>query len=211
MGVSAGVDGAFYLGERALGIRKPTMNWFKRHLNWTWVFAYLIWFPLNATALDHDFHTIPSLIGSGFLLGVSIWVIKQKGRRLAWVLLTPFFSPLWLGNKKTQPTATQAVPLIQRTRTATGRFVKILGWILWLGCGLFIFIWSLDVFFDAFGTWITILLFVFYPVAFVAAIPIAWFRTGTFPLHILIPYLLTYAGPALIYAGRRMRREEEEF
>ncbi len=34
------------------------------------------------------------------LLIVSGWVIKQKGRRLWWILLTPVFSPLWLKNKK---------------------------------------------------------------------------------------------------------------
>ncbi|MFC1871293.1 hypothetical protein ACFLYF_02685 [Chloroflexota bacterium] len=70
------------------------LNWFQRHLNWTWVFTYLIWIPLNAS--DDAF---PPIIGGIFLLLVSGWVIKQKGRSLWWILLTPFFSPLWLKNK----------------------------------------------------------------------------------------------------------------
>ena len=70
------------------------MNWFQRHLNWTWVFAYLIWIPLNLS------HSITLwIIGDIFLLVVSGWVIKQKGRSLWWIFLTPVFSPLWLKNK----------------------------------------------------------------------------------------------------------------
>jgi hypothetical protein len=34
------------------------------------------------------------------LLPLSGWVIKQKGRSLWWILLSGWFSPLWLGNKK---------------------------------------------------------------------------------------------------------------
>ena len=81
------------------------MSWFQRHLNWTWVFAYLIWIPLNASR-DVE----PQIIGAIFLLVVSGWVIKQKGRSLWWVLLTPFFSPLWLKNKSL---VSQSVPTIK--------------------------------------------------------------------------------------------------
>lgn len=70
------------------------MNWFQRHLNWTWVFAYLLWIPLN-----WSYNIIISIIGCIFLLVVSGWVIKQKGRSLWWIFLTPVFSPLWLKNK----------------------------------------------------------------------------------------------------------------
>ena len=70
-------------------------NWFQRHLNWTWVFAYLIWIPLNASE-----NIAPQIVGAIFLLFISGWVIKQKGRRLWWILLAPFFSPLWLKNKR---------------------------------------------------------------------------------------------------------------
>ncbi len=70
-------------------------SWFRRHLNWTWVFAYLIWLPLN---LSYDI--APQVIGAIFLLFVSGWVIKQKRRSLWWILLTPVFSPLWLKNER---------------------------------------------------------------------------------------------------------------
>lgn len=76
-------------------VTSTDIGWIERHLNWTWVFAYLIWFPLNA--IDN---AVTSIIGAIFLLYVSGWVIKQKGRSLWWIFLTPVFSPLWLKNKK---------------------------------------------------------------------------------------------------------------
>jgi tetratricopeptide (TPR) repeat protein len=33
------------------------------------------------------------------MLSVGGWVIRQKGRSLWWLLLTVFFSPVWLGNE----------------------------------------------------------------------------------------------------------------
>jgi hypothetical protein len=71
-------------------------SWFQRHLNWTWTFAYLTWIPMN---LSYDIE--PQIIGAILLLFVSGWVIKQKGRSLWWILLTPVFSPLWLKNECT--------------------------------------------------------------------------------------------------------------
>jgi len=81
-------------------------SWFQRHLNWTLIFAYLIWLPLN---LSYDI--APQIIGAILLLFVSGWVIKQKGRSLWWVLLAPVFSPLWLKNERAvaQARARQAV------------------------------------------------------------------------------------------------------
>ena len=70
-------------------------HWFQKHLNWTWVLAYLIWLPLNLS-----YSIVPQVIGAIFLLFVSGWVIKQKGRSLWWILLTPVFSPLWLKNER---------------------------------------------------------------------------------------------------------------
>ena len=46
---------------------------------------------------------VAGIFGSIFMLVVSGWVIKQKGRSLWWLLLSGFLSPLWLSNKKTQP------------------------------------------------------------------------------------------------------------
>jgi len=74
-------------------------NWFRRHLNWTWIFVYFIWFYLSATTSDHSPLALPSVVGSGFLLIISGWVIKQKGRSLWWIFLTPLFSPVWLKNR----------------------------------------------------------------------------------------------------------------
>ena len=81
------------------------MNWFQRHLNWTWVFAYLIWISMNAS---NDI--VPQIMGDIFLLVVSGWVIKQKGRSLWWILLTIIFSPLWLKNKRL---VNQSLPAIK--------------------------------------------------------------------------------------------------
>jgi tetratricopeptide (TPR) repeat protein len=77
------------------------VNWFQRHLNWTWGLAYLLWFVINAYANDpFGIAWWLSLVAAIFWLIVSGWVIKQKGRSLWWILLTPFFSPLWLKNKR---------------------------------------------------------------------------------------------------------------
>jgi len=84
--------------QRAIPIPKtPPKNnsWFRRHLNWTWVFAYLMWLPLNLS-----YNIEPQIIGAILLLFVSGWVLKQKGRSLWWILLTPVFSPLWLKNER---------------------------------------------------------------------------------------------------------------
>jgi DnaJ-class molecular chaperone len=70
-------------------------NWFQRHLHWTWFFAYLIWFFLNSSYILEI-----EIIGAIFLLLVSGWVIKRKGRSLWWIFLTPVFSPLWLKNMR---------------------------------------------------------------------------------------------------------------
>jgi hypothetical protein len=81
--------------------KEANMNWFQRHLNWTWVFTYLIWWYLNGTAIYEESATanVLSLVALIFLTIVSGWVIKRKGRSLWWILLTPIFSPLWLKNK----------------------------------------------------------------------------------------------------------------
>ena len=88
------------VGELRSGTGEP--NWFQRHVNLTWLFAYLIWIPLNASA-----NTAAQVTGAILLLFASGWVIKQKGRALWWILLTPVFSPLWLRNKKTLTAQTQ--------------------------------------------------------------------------------------------------------
>ena len=71
------------------------LNWFQRHLNWTWVLVYLTWIPLNASE-----DVALQIVAAIFLLLASGWVIRQKRRTLWWILLTPVFSPLWLKNKR---------------------------------------------------------------------------------------------------------------
>ena len=72
------------------------MGWFQRHLNWTYVFTYLLWVVANASD-----SAVLGLVALVFLTIVSGWVIKQKGRILWWLLLLPFFSPWWLKETKT--------------------------------------------------------------------------------------------------------------
>ena len=89
--------------EAAKG-KKREVNWFQRHLNWTWVLAYLLWFVINAYVNDpFGIAWWLSLVAAIFWLIVSGWVIKQKGRSLWWLLLSWLFSPLWLKNKKKKP------------------------------------------------------------------------------------------------------------
>lgn len=181
------------------------MNWFQRHLNWTWVLVYLLWFVLNASE-----SVVAGLVAAVFWLIVSGWVIKQKGRRLWWLLLSWLFSPLWLSNKKKKLASSQKsmMPLIQKAKTGTGCFIQIIGGILWLGCGLYIMIWEFSVIADALSTWVAILAVFLFPVLFVFAVPIAWFLTGTFPLGILILWLLTWVGMLIMRAGASIKGGE---
>ena len=77
------------------------MNWFQKHLNWTWVLAYLfmvlIQFVIGAEGIEAK--GVGSLLGVTIMLPISGWVIVQKGRSLWWILLSGLFSPLWLKNK----------------------------------------------------------------------------------------------------------------
>ena len=84
-------------------------NWFKRHLNWTWVFGWLFVFVVcfifgftmgfaAPDASEEAIIFIANIFGSIFMLVISGWVIKQKGRSLWWILLSGIFSPLWLSN-----------------------------------------------------------------------------------------------------------------
>ncbi len=72
-------------------------NWFSRHLNWTYVFSYLLWFVLNAR--EGIIASWLSLVAAVLWLVISGWVIKRKGRSLWWILLSIIGSLLWLTNK----------------------------------------------------------------------------------------------------------------
>jgi len=92
------------------------MEWFKRHLNWTWVFCWLL-----MVALSYTYRLVTGLVDQAsiggaiaclvcfllwissiiFWLVISGWVIKQKGESLWWLLLAGWWSPVWLRNIKT--------------------------------------------------------------------------------------------------------------
>lgn len=78
------------------------MNWFESHLNQTYAIAYVLTiavrFLIVAVSASDIVFFIFYIVGALFMLGVSGWVIQQKGRSLWWILLFGFFSPLWLSN-----------------------------------------------------------------------------------------------------------------
>jgi len=90
------------------------MNWFQRHLNWTWVLSYLLMlvgafvfgllmFSADPNVSEDAVGGAAQIFGGIFMLVVSGWVIKQKGSALWWILLSGVFSPLWLENRKMKP------------------------------------------------------------------------------------------------------------
>lgn len=87
------------------------MNWFKRHLNWTLTLVWLVCFPLaivfinairvsilgsatlESLASAALFHVIATVILCGFIIWVTVWVIRRKGRsplHMFWIFLWPF-------------------------------------------------------------------------------------------------------------------------
>ena len=84
------------------------MNWFERHLNWTWVLSWLLLMfviaPIVAVILDIDAFEAGRISGRiglfVVILPVAAWVIRHKGRSLTWLLLFWIASPLWLVNKR---------------------------------------------------------------------------------------------------------------
>jgi len=91
------------------------LNWFQRHLNWTWVFAQLavglltyIIMTVFVTSLFVSSSTFPSeaslfasisvmqivaaVLQIASVFGVGVWVLKRKDRSLGWLLifLVPF-------------------------------------------------------------------------------------------------------------------------
>lgn len=78
------------------------MNWFEKHLNWTYVLVYVliiaVRFLVVAVGGSDLFFGIIYIVGIVFILIVSGWIIQQKGRSLWWLILFSFFSPLWLSN-----------------------------------------------------------------------------------------------------------------
>jgi CheY-like chemotaxis protein len=154
-------------------LNSERLNWFQRHLNWTCVFAWLLWFVINLYA-DDPFGIMwwLSLVAAIFWLIVSGWVIKRKGRRWWWFLLSWVASPLWLKNKsygELTETKDPKAGFVQEARMGTGRFIQIIGWVVWLGCGLYIILYLISVIYGTFGFWLATLAFLVFPIAFVFA------------------------------------------
>lgn len=90
---------------------------------------------------------------------------------------------------------------IKKARTGTGCFVQAIGGVLWAGCGLLMFIWTLYVLFSTFGIWTIFVGLLFAPITYAASIFIIWFSTGIFPLILLVPYVLSFIGMVILGIG----------
>ena len=91
--------------------------------------------------------------------------------------------------------------LFSKARTGTGRLIQIVGAILWIGCGLLMFVWTLFVLFSTFGVWTIFVGLFLAPITYIASIFIIWFSTGVFPLILLAPYFVSFLGLAIVAAG----------
>lgn len=96
-----------------------TMNWFQKHLNWTWVFGVLLFQVLAFFLAVIGVSEVTRVVGIfvGFFL--SGWVILQKGRNISWVLLSGVLSPLWLSNKAIDAQSKTQNSQIQSSTTAS--------------------------------------------------------------------------------------------
>jgi len=97
---------------------------------------------------------------------------------------------------------------IKKARTGMGCFVQGIGGVLWLGCGLLMFIWTLYVLFSNFGIWTIFVGLVLAPITYVASIFIIWFTTGIFPLILIFPYILSFIGIVIMSVGSKISGEE---
>ncbi|MCX6009229.1 MAG: hypothetical protein NTW48_04230 [Chloroflexi bacterium] len=100
------------------------------------------------------------------------------------------------------------IGFIKKARTGTGRFMQIIGIIIWFGCGLLMFIWTLYVLFSTFGAWAIFVGLFLAPITYVASIFIIWFSTGVFPIILLIPYILSWVGMLLMGFGGAVTGED---
>ncbi len=86
------------------------MNWFQRHLNWTYILAWgaclFIAFIVgtylaisDTYATEKTMSDLSNIIAVVVMLPTSIWVLYRKKRSMWWLLLAGWFSPLWLWGK----------------------------------------------------------------------------------------------------------------
>jgi hypothetical protein len=76
------------------------MNCFKRHLNLTWVIVTILSFGLGYYLSIYG--KIGIFIFATGTLTVSAWVLYQKGRSMAWLLLGAFWVILLTNKKETR-------------------------------------------------------------------------------------------------------------
>jgi len=98
--------------------------------------------------------------------------------------------------------------LISKARTGTGRLVQIIGVLMWGGCGLFVFVWTLYVLFSTFGIWTIFVGLFLAPITYIASIFIIWFSTGIFPVLLLLPYIGSFFGIVLLAIGGAISGED---
>ena len=98
----------------------------------------------------------------------------------------------------------------RKARTGVGRFIQIVGFIIWLGCGFATCVLIFGLIADAAGTWVAVVGFIFFPALFGLAPLIYWLITGTFPLLYLILWLVGWGAMLIILLGIRVKGEQEE-
>jgi len=84
------------------------MNWFKKHLNWTYfigialsIVPFFLLLSVEESGGDGMLEFIVAIVVFVIAYGIGGWVLWQKGRSLWWLLLNAYFSPAWLSNNRT--------------------------------------------------------------------------------------------------------------
>ena len=98
--------------------------------------------------------------------------------------------------------------LIRKARTGVGRFVQVLGFIVWLGCGIATCVFIFGTIADAAGTWVAVIGFVFFPFLFGLAPLVHWLITGTFPLLYFILWGIGWGAMLIVFLGGRITGED---
>ena len=66
------------------------------------------------------------------------------------------------------------VGFFKKAQTGTGRFLQVIGAIIFIGAGLWTFFWELLALHIAFGGWALIIALIFAPVTYFAAVIVVW-------------------------------------
>ncbi len=93
--------------------KRTTLNWFQKHLNWTWVLAIALTFIIGVilgiilvftgayySMSEAEIDGWDRLINILIMVPVSLWVLHRKNRSWGWIFLSGIFAPLWLSNKR---------------------------------------------------------------------------------------------------------------